>query len=441
MPSGSTPEPESPSTDEADVVRRPPFGDNPEVGQRGAITQRSILTAAMAVFGRHGFHDAKVELIADAAGCSRPAFYQYFASKEDVFWRLAGHLSRELEVVVDQLPDPDPDVRGVEALDRWINAVVEVHQAYQPVLLSFPAAFRENRPDQPLPRPLTIRLQALLADTATRHGGLPAGLDLQAAAEATVAVILRSIHYWLLGLFSIPRPRFTRALAATIHRVIYGPLAGVNTGPMVDPPPRRVPTWPAETTASVPDRPMRPRGIATRQRLLDAAGQVLPRRGYHETRVDDIVEEAGCSHGTFYQYFDSTDDLFRTLALDAGRDMAALVDTFPTASDGALDEWLTAWFGIYRSNGGVISAWQEIDQGDPDVSAMSIEIMLVFFDRLGRLVHSRGFGDTAVDALALLAVIERVPYTVVVLNQLDEAPAIAAAQHLIERGILGSTTA
>ncbi len=425
--------------DEGAVVRRPPFGDNPEVGLRGATTQRSILTAALAVFAEHGFHDAKVELIADAAGCSRPAFYQYFASKADVFWRLAGHLGRELEVLVAALPDPTPDAAGVEALDRWIDGVVEVHQAYQPVLLSFPAAFRETRPDQPLPRPLTIRLQTVLDEAARLDGGLPVGLDVRAASEATVAMILRSIHYWLLGLFSIPRPRFTRALAATLHRVAYGPVAGVNTGPSVDPPPRTVPTWPDGPVSTELDRPMRPRGIATRRRLLDAAGSVLPRRGYHETRVDDIVEEAGCSHGTFYQYFDSTDDLFRTLALDAGRDLAALVDAFPAAPDAALEPWLAAWFASYRSNGGVISAWQEIDQGDPGLSAMSIEIMLVFFDRLGRLVHRRGFGDTAVDALALLAVIERVPYTVVVLNQLDEAAAITAARHLIERGILATT--
>lgn len=425
--------------DESAVVRRPPFGDNPEVGRRGATTQRSIMTAALSVFAEHGFHDAKVELIADAAGCSRPAFYQYFASKEDVFWRLAGHLGRELAAQVDELADIEAGAEGVDALDGWIDGVVELYRAYQPILLSFPAAFRETRPGQPLPRPLTIRMQQVLEATAAGGADTAPDLDPAAAAEATVAMILRSIHYWMLGLFSIPRPRFTQALASTIHRVVHGPLAGVNIGPLVDPPPHAVPAWPPEAPSTKADRPMRPRGLATRQRLLDAAGTVLPRRGYRETRVDDIVVEAGCSHGTFYQYFDSTEHLFRTLALDAGRDMAALVDTFPTDADGDLDQWLRQWFDLYRSNGGVISAWQEIDLGNPDMSALSLEIMLVFFDRLGRLVHSRGFGDTAADSLALLAVIERVPYTVVVLDQLEEAPAIAAAKHLIERGVLGAS--
>lgn len=415
------------------VIRRQPFGDNPEVGSRGVTTQRSILTAAMSVFAEHGFHDAKVEHIAEAAGCSRPAFYQYFASKEDVFWRLAGHLGRELAALVDRLDDVTPDAGGVAALDRWLDALVDLHRAYQPVLLSFPAAFRETRPDEPLPRALTTRMSQLLGAAALSGDGG----DVAAAADATVAMILRSVHYWTLGLFSITRSRFTNGLAATIHRVIHGPIASINAGPVIDPPSTTVPVWPAVGDPMLPDRPMRPRGVATRQRLLDAAGTVLPRRGYHDTRVDDIVSEAGCSHGTFYQYFESTDHLFRTLALDAGRQMAELVDEFPTDPDASLHSWLERWFAIYRSNGGVISAWQEIEVDDRGMSAMSLEVMLVFFDRLSRLVHTRGFGDTAVDAIALLAVIERVPYSVVVLQQLDEAPAVEAAQHLIEQGILG----
>jgi AcrR family transcriptional regulator len=260
-------------------------------------------------------------------------------------------------------------------------------------------------------------------------------------ADATVAVILRGTYYWVLGLFAIPRPRFTRALAATIHRVVHGPLAGVNVDPLVQLSALPAPRWPDAPTDLPLDRTLRSRGVATRQKLLDAAGAVLPRRGFHNTRVDDIAEEAGVSHGSFYRYFASTDDVFRVLALEASAPMAELVDSFPatvgSTPSPALREWLVRWFDVYRSNGGVISAWEEIDFDKPDVAAMSIEVMLVFFDRLVRLVDARGFGDGAVDAIALLAVVERLPYAVVVQRTLDESPAIAAAQHLIERGILG----
>src|SRR5215211_5043483 len=77
------------------IDRRAPFGSNPRVGERGADTQRRILEAALSVFGGVGYSEARVELIAEAAGCSRPAFYQYFSSKDDVFWVLAAELGRE----------------------------------------------------------------------------------------------------------------------------------------------------------------------------------------------------------------------------------------------------------------------------------------------------------------------------------------------------------
>ena len=73
------------------------------MGERGAHTQRRILDAALEVFGTHGFHNARVELITEASGCSRPAFYQYFSDKDDVFWTLAAELGAEMVALADRL--------------------------------------------------------------------------------------------------------------------------------------------------------------------------------------------------------------------------------------------------------------------------------------------------------------------------------------------------
>lgn len=417
-------------------MRRAPFGDNPSVGVVGTTTQRSILTAALTVFAEHGFHDTKVEHITAAAGCSRPAFYQYFASKQDVFWRLAGHLSRELATVADHLGPLPPDATGVDTLAAWLDELIDLHEAYHPVFVSFPAAFRDTAPDQPVPHVLADRVERVLDEA--ENGSAPGAVERRVLAEATSTVVLRTIHYWLLGLFSVPRPRFTRALAATVHRLAHGPVAGVNTGPLVDRSHEPAPGWPHDPADNGPDRPLRARGIATRQKLLDAASTILPRRGYHDTRVDDIVEEAGRSHGSFYRYFETTDHLFRELALEAAGQMAALIDSFPAAPGPPLRSWLVTWFDTYRTNGGVISAWQEIALDNPTVSTMSQDIVQVFLHRLERLVATRDFGDTEVDALVLLAILERLPYSVVVMQESAAAPAIAAAHHLIAHGVLES---
>lgn len=422
--------------DGGDVVRREPFGDNPTVGHRGATTQRSILDAALTVFAEHGFHDTRVELITEAAGCSRPAFYQYFSSKEDVFWRLAGHLLRELQSLVERLEEPTPDADGVRALERWLEELVDLYQAYQPVFVSFREAFREDQPRKPLPHTMAARFLEVIEAEAAASGTPIAKADLTAIADATVATVLRTIHYWLLGVERTPRPRFVAGLAATIHRIFFGAIDDVNVGPVVAAPPKRKPAWPARADD---ERPLRPRGRVTRQRLLDAGSSVLPVRGYHETRVDDIVAEAGFSHGSFYRYFENKDELFGVLAFEAVEHMTSLVGQFPDDPNQSIEPWIEDWFASYRSKGGVLSAWEEIGFGAPDVVARSAEITAVFTDRLQRLVDRRGFGDIPVDALALLAVIEHGSHGAVVRDDIGESRSVAAVGHVIERGILGRT--
>jgi AcrR family transcriptional regulator len=51
----------------------------------------------------------------------------------------------------------------------------------------------------------------------------------------------------------------------------------------------------------------------TRSRILDAAVNVFASKGYHDTKVDDIVAESQTSKGSFYFYFPSKQDIFLAL--------------------------------------------------------------------------------------------------------------------------------
>lgn len=50
-----------------------------------------------------------------------------------------------------------------------------------------------------------------------------------------------------------------------------------------------------------------------RDELLQAGMMLFSAKGYHDTKVSDIVREAGVAQGTFYIYFDSKADLFEAL--------------------------------------------------------------------------------------------------------------------------------
>ena len=49
------------------------------------------------------------------------------------------------------------------------------------------------------------------------------------------------------------------------------------------------------------------------RQLLDVASAVFAEKGYRHTTVAAITEKAGVSHGTFYNYFESRDDIFLQL--------------------------------------------------------------------------------------------------------------------------------
>ena len=51
----------------------------------------------------------------------------------------------------------------------------------------------------------------------------------------------------------------------------------------------------------------------TRSELLRAANRLFVRRGFHETSINDIADEAGVTRGAVYSNFETKDDLFLAL--------------------------------------------------------------------------------------------------------------------------------
>lgn len=106
--------------------------------------------------------------------------------------------------------------------------------------------------------------------------------------------------------------------------------------------------------------PKRPRGRprlepeAQRQRLFDALIRAIEKHGYESTRVADIVGEAGMSSRSFYQLFDSKDDL---VAEYVQRAAAGLVSTLRTV-------WIDSSNPLERIDHGV-EAFLEILPGIP----------------------------------------------------------------------------
>jgi AcrR family transcriptional regulator len=224
-------------------------------------------------------------------------------------------------------------------------------------------------------------------------------------------------------------------VAQLFHRTLEGPIEGVNV--VRSGRPRRQNAAIAAPEPAIDARPVRPRGEKTRLRLLDAGAAVLPARGYHDARVDDFVAVAGVSHGTFYRYFENKDDFFRVLAEAAASRMIDLIDELHLdAPPDDLRAWLRRWLAAYRADGGIISTWQEM-RSNEELIAFSQRVAASVFTRLVRMLQQRDFGDPAVDATMLLALVERVPYSVYTLHFTTEEHAVENMLVTIRRGFLG----
>ena len=423
------------------VVRRAPFSDNPRVGARGQRTQQRIVDAALRVFGEEGYHQCGVARITELAGCSRASFYQYFSGKEDVFRHLAGQVARQLGASTEALGLVTPDAAGWRSIRAWIARYFDVYERYEPVFLVFQtaaesdaavaggsartgerhvAAFRSRLTATTLPpRQLDPVITLLL-------GCLPRTFDS--------AGILRSVTPT-----AYPRERIEDALADIVHRTLFG-LQAVNVHAPARHRPPVLEFSPAVQDALGHDgtaHHLTPAGRRTLQALMDAGHDLFVARGYHDTRVNDVVAAAGLSKGAFYRYFESKDRLVQVLAVRAIRTVStALADFPPATSDGAARtaatrRWLRRYNATQAGEAAMIRVWGDAALQDATFRSDSAAALDWGRRRMASFLRARGFGDVdseAVIAVALLSTFgarERPPAT------------IDAAAHIIERGFLG----
>jgi AcrR family transcriptional regulator len=109
-------------------------------------TRQELISAAMRLFARRGYEQTTVAEIASAAGVSMKTFFNYFASKDEVFFP---HLSRRVDTAVALIDRRGPDDQMADVLvaatqhmlaDALIEEVDGGLAAVQlPMIMSVPA--------------------------------------------------------------------------------------------------------------------------------------------------------------------------------------------------------------------------------------------------------------------------------------------------------------
>jgi AcrR family transcriptional regulator len=420
------------------VVRRAPFSDNPQVGARGQRTQQRILDAALRAFSTDGYHGCSVDRITTLAKCSRITFYQYFANKEDVFRQLAGQVARQVSASTERLDPLTSDFDGWTALRTWVADYAEIHARYEPAFHAYEgdemlAAIARHTGDETLAR---IRLRLEAATLPPRR------------LEPVIRLLLECVNHTLdvtellraVAPEAYPSERVETALADVLHRTLFGVHPDVNVHDYDGPSQPALRPGPEMLERLRPYNPLDANASGNRvlDALLESGRDVFTARGYHTTRVDDVVEAAGVSHGAFYRYFRNKDQLARTLAAHAAQAVGTIVTEIPdraTVADQAgrnlLRRWLIRYHAAHANEAAMLQVWLDAALQAPALRAESAPLLDWGRRRMARYLNARGFGDVEIDAVVMVALFG------VFGARPRPAAEIDATALVIERGLLG----
>src|SRR3954466_14053976 len=118
------------------------------------------------------------------------------------------------------------------------------------------------------------------------------------------------------------------------------------------------------------------KGVQTRARLLEAAKEIFEESGFLEARISDIAERAGLSHGAFYHYFDSKEQVFREIAEMLDDQLAEPMESVIFAPGSSADPRqrlftaLRAHLERYRDEARIMGVIEQVSRYDDHVAAV-----------------------------------------------------------------------
>jgi AcrR family transcriptional regulator len=144
------------------------------------------------------------------------------------------------------------------------------------------------------------------------------------------------------------------------------------------------------------------------------------RRGYHATRVNDIVDIAKTSHGTFYLYFSNKEDLLRALVAEAAGETQTLYDalsTLPAQGEAPqwddVHGWIQAYSELWTRYAPLFRAWTDLATIDPELIDVIRNTFTVMSGALSEQIGPDSSGhiiDPDAAGLATLAMLDRFHY-------------------------------
>lgn len=324
------------STKTALIQRRQPSQ------QRAQQTVHAFYKATQHLLGNKGEKGLTVSKVADWAGVSIGAFYQYFTNKEALILTMAEHgrqlAFKQLDTYLTKL-EADPHAATADPrliVRNGIRVIVmgfgqgkssQAEDAFSRTLIRLAWTWAPNDA-QDIQRVLTK-----MSDRLMLFFELIAHPQLPAPNSAQMFVMVRSV----LGILRYASLEKSHLLGSTtledgLTQMIFGmfdrhtlhPPADTRTAhgsalgcklPVHSHTPPAHADVKADSEGSLRRKPVQKRSETTIQTILKAAMDLLDKKDGGQLSTEKIAARSGFSIGTVYQYFSGVDSLMRTMAL------------------------------------------------------------------------------------------------------------------------------
>jgi len=151
-----------------------------------------ILAAAVELFADRGYGRTSMREVAAAAGCTKPALYYHFGSKDDLFRAAIGQCMTGLKPLLDQVATLPGTVRDrIVAFARAMFKILRSDPAPMRLMLAMQTRPDHSQPDIDFAR-YHAQSQALLRtifEEGVHSGEIRPDVDLQEAALALTAML------------------------------------------------------------------------------------------------------------------------------------------------------------------------------------------------------------------------------------------------------------
>jgi AcrR family transcriptional regulator len=163
----------------------------------------------------------------------------------------------------------------------------------------------------------------------------------------------------------------------------------------------------------------------TRDKLLRIAREVFEEDGFDGASVSRIVEEANVSRGTFYLYFESKEDIFRTLAETLLTQVVELQrpgDELPPRE--TIRRAIAAFIVYYREHARLMAVLEQVATHDESFRSLRRNMRRGVAEAAVRFISSlqrKGVVPATVDpryaATALTGMVDRFAYVWLILEE------------------------